>query len=342
MARSRPWPRRARSRTSASRWRSPAPQVVYPGLFAAAHRQTAARATPTRSLAYSDLFGSVVSDEKLKAAVQVDKNVLDFMAGDVARFQKSLPTGREGEARPLPRRLRSTCACAASGSPQMEDALKSAAPSIWARSSGRRSRPSASTPTSSSPPRALVGGLTQVVSIRADHLGMRLSGLGLGTKTVHHIGHMIEGKEGNTSGGGQDFDNGMGEFATRELIMDYHMQNVAKMAANLEASVPEGDGTMLDNTRGPLPQRPRREAPLQLLRVADGRPRQHRPAPSRPATTSTSPAGASPITAPSATSTRACCTPPACRPMSSVNQIEPCPIRSTSTDRSPSGWHRED
>ena len=29
--------------------------------------------------------------------------------------------------------------------------------------------------------------------------------------------------------------------------MDYHMQNVAKMAATLK-SVPEGDGTMLDNT----------------------------------------------------------------------------------------------
>ena len=84
-------------------------------------------------------------------------------------------------------------------------------------------------------------------SIRADHLGMRLTGLGLGTKTVHHIGHMIEGKEGDQSGGGQDFANGMGEFATRELIMNYHMENVAKMAAKLQA-VPEGDGTMLDNT----------------------------------------------------------------------------------------------
>ena len=56
---------------------------------------------------------------------------------------------------------------------------------------------------------------------------------------------MIEGESGG--GGGQNFENGMGEFATRELIMDYHMQNVAKLATKL-ASVPEGDGTMLDNT----------------------------------------------------------------------------------------------
>ncbi|MFT4549468.1 MAG: hypothetical protein ACI9MB_003442, partial [Verrucomicrobiales bacterium] len=47
--------------------------------------------------------------------------------------------------------------------------------------------------------------------------------------------------------GGGDFDNGLGEFATRQLIMDYHMQNIAKMATKLQA-VPEGDGSMLDNT----------------------------------------------------------------------------------------------
>ena len=92
---------------------------------------------------------------------------------------------------------------------------------------------------------ALIGGLTQVVAIRADHLGMRLTGLGLGAKTVHHIGHMIEGKSGGN--GGEDFEGGMGEFATRELIMDYHMKHLARMATRL-AAVPEGDGDMLDNT----------------------------------------------------------------------------------------------
>ena len=59
---------------------------------------------------------------------------------------------------------------------------------------------------------------------------------------------LLEGKDQKAGpGGGQDFASGMGEFATRELIMDYHMKHVATMAAKLQA-VPEGDGTMLDNT----------------------------------------------------------------------------------------------
>ena len=218
------------------------PQVVYPGLFAAAPgKPLPCYADPL--LAYGDLFGSVISDEKLKAAVQVDKNVLDFMAGDVARFQKNLP---QAEKEKLDHyldgfealRIRSKRLAA------MEDVLKSAAPGLT-ESFGSEIETERLDAHFELATAALVGGLTQVVSIRADHLGMRLTGLGLGTKTVHHIGHMIEGKQGG--GGGQDFANGMGEFATRELIMDYHMRNVAKMAAKLK-SVPEGDGTMLDNT----------------------------------------------------------------------------------------------
>ena len=217
-------------------------QVVYPGLFAAAPgKPLPCYADPL--IAYSDLFGSVVSDKALKAAVQVDKNVLDFMAGDVARFQKSLP-GAEKEKLDHyldgfeALRLRSKRLAA------MEEALKSAAPPLGEQfgSEIETERLDAHFELATS---ALVGGLTQVVSIRADHLGMRLTGLGLGTKTVHHIGHMIEGQSGG--GGGQNFENGMGEFATRELIMDYHMKNIAKMAKRL-AATPEGDGTMLDNT----------------------------------------------------------------------------------------------
>ena len=218
------------------------PQVVYPQLFAAAPgKPLPCYADPL--LAYGDLFGSVISDEKLKAAVQVDKNVLDFMAGDVARFQKTLP---KVEKEKLDHyldgfealQIRSKRLAA------MEDALKAAAPDLTEKfgSEIETERLDAHFELATS---ALVGGLTEVISIRADHLGMRLTGLGMGTKTVHHIGHMIEGKGGGN--GGEDFDNGMGEFATREFIMNYHMENVAKMAAKL-ASVPEGDGTMLDNT----------------------------------------------------------------------------------------------
>ena len=221
------------------------PQVVYPSLFAAGPgKQLPCYADPL--IAYSDLFGSVVSDETLKAAVQVDKNILDFMAADVSQFQKKLPRHEKEKLDHYldgfeALRVRSKRLAA------MEEALKTAAPDLTKQfgSEIETERLDAHFELATS---ALVGGLTQVAAIRADHLGMRLTGLGLGTKTVHHIGHMIEGTDQNPGpGGGQDFANGMGEFATRELIMDYHMQNIAKMAAKLK-SVPEGDGTMLDNT----------------------------------------------------------------------------------------------
>ena len=217
-------------------------QVVYPRLFAAAPgKELPCYADPLT--AYRDLFGSVVSEEKLKAAVQVDKNILDFMTGDIARFQKTLP---KQEKEKLDHYLDGFEALQVRSKrlAAMEEQLKKAAPELNDNygSDIETERLDAHFELATS---ALIGGLTQVVSIRADHLGMRLTGLGLGTKTVHHIGHMIEGKDGG--GGGQDFENGMGEFATRELIMDYHMKNIAAMAAKLQA-VPEGDGTMLDNT----------------------------------------------------------------------------------------------
>ncbi len=220
------------------------PQVVYPSLFAAGPgKPLPCYADPL--VAYGDLFGSVVSDEKLRAAVQVDKNILDFMAGDVATFQKTLPLHEKEKLDHYldgfeALRVRSKRLAA------MEHELKNAAPDLTVKfgSEIETERLDAHFELATS---ALVGGLTQVVAICADHLGMRLTGLGLGTKTVHHIGHMIEGQEGGEAGGGQDFANGLGEFATRELIMDYHMKNIAKMAAKLK-SVPEGDGTMLDNT----------------------------------------------------------------------------------------------
>ena len=218
------------------------PQVVYPQLFAAAPgKPLPCYADPL--LAYGDLFGSVISDEKLKAAVRVDKNVLDFMAGDVARFQKALP---KPEKEKLDHYLDGFEALQVRSKrlAAMEESLKKAAPSLTEKfgSEIETERLDAHFELATS---ALIGGLTEVISIRADHLGMRLTGLGMGAKTVHHIGHMIEGHGGGN--GGEAFDNGMGEFATREFIMNYHMENVAKMAAKL-AAVPEGDGTMLDNT----------------------------------------------------------------------------------------------
>jgi len=218
------------------------PQVVYPPLSASGPKKALPYyADPVT--AYGDMFGSVVDNAKIKAAVKADKKLLDFMSGDVKRFKKNLPQAEQDklghylngfDALQVRSRKLAT----------MEAELKAAAPELRAlyESQVETERLDAHFELAAS---ALIGGLTQVVSIRAEHLEMRLTGLGLGSKTVHHIGHMIEGKNGG--GGGGAFGDGKGEYATRAVIMNYHMERIASLARSLQA-VPEGNGTMLDNT----------------------------------------------------------------------------------------------
>ena len=217
-------------------------QVVYPPLSAVgAKKPLPYYADPLA--AYGDMFGSVVSNTKLKAAVQADKKLLDFMSGDVAKFQKNLPIDEKAkldqylhgfEALQVRSRKLAT----------MEAQLRAAAPELRAiyESEIETERLEAHFELAAS---SLIGGLTNVVSIHAEHLEMRLTGLGLGSKTVHQMGHMIEGKNGGSGGGA--FEDGKGEYATRAVVMDYHMTQIAGLAKKLQA-VPEGNGTMLDNT----------------------------------------------------------------------------------------------
>ncbi|MEM7012199.1 MAG: DUF1552 domain-containing protein [Verrucomicrobiota bacterium] len=218
------------------------PQVVYPPLSAAGPRKPLPYYADPMS-AYRDLFGSILTDGELKGAVEIEKNLIDFMTRDVSSFQKSLPEHEQEKLghylegfEAMKKRQKRLAA--------MKDQLRAAAPDLREsyESEIETERLEAHFEMATS---ALIGGLSQVVSIRADHMGMRLSGLGLGSKTVHQIGHMIEGQKGGS--GGEAFDDGKGEFATRELILDYHSKLIAEMAAKLDA-VPEGDGTMLDNT----------------------------------------------------------------------------------------------
>ncbi len=82
---------------------------------------------------------------------------------------------------------------------------------------------------------ALISGLTNVVTIRADTIGSSYTKVGFAYGGVHGIGH------GNTPEGTESPDE------ARAMIVGFHLQKIADMAAKLNA-VPEGDGTMLDNT----------------------------------------------------------------------------------------------
>lgn len=193
--------------------------------------------------AYKDLFGMLAAGGKAGEELEVDRNILDFMVDDIKRYQKKLGSqGKEklnhyleGFEAIQERRLKLK---------SMGKQLAKVAPEYKEHftSEIEIERLKAHFELAGS---ALIGGLTQVVTIRADSMDMRLSGLGLGSKTVHAIGHMIEGKSGGN--GGQPFDDGKGEFATRAVIMKFHMEQIAKLARQLKA-IPEGDGTMLDNT----------------------------------------------------------------------------------------------
>lgn len=83
---------------------------------------------------------------------------------------------------------------------------------------------------------ALISGLTNVITLRPDTLGTVYTGLGFDNH-LHGIGH-----EGSPAEG-KDLDSWKG----RKMIQKFHISQIAKMAAKLD-SIPEGDGTMLDNT----------------------------------------------------------------------------------------------
>ena len=80
---------------------------------------------------------------------------------------------------------------------------------------------------------ALITGLTNVVSIRADSLSVVYSAFGF-DQSVHGIGH-------NTGTIGKSAEE------AAALIRQFHIGQIARLAGKLR-QVREGDGTMLDNT----------------------------------------------------------------------------------------------
>ena len=82
---------------------------------------------------------------------------------------------------------------------------------------------------------ALITGLTNVVSIRMDWLSVKYESLGFKSTSVHDIGH------------GATTDNGLSAAEATEAIRKFQIDHIATLAAKLK-SVPEGNGTMLDNT----------------------------------------------------------------------------------------------
>jgi hypothetical protein len=184
--------------------------------------------------AMGTLFGSV-ADGSARNDFIAKRNLLDFLRDDIKRAEKQLAGPERGQ---LGAYLASfdTLSDRQSRLNEIEKTLRQHAPvpSDKYTSEIETDRLDAQFDLAAA---SLIAGLTNVMTI-SSAAGIRdfdicFTGLGL-KKGKHHTGH----------GGSQ---NGMDWAQTYEYIRHFHFEQIAKLCRRLE-SIPEGDGTMLDNT----------------------------------------------------------------------------------------------
>ena len=180
------------------------------------------------------LFGSVAGGNA-KSEFLAKRNLLDFLKDDINRAESQL-AGPEREQLSAYLNSFETLSDRQSRLNEIEHTLRKHAPvaSDKYTSTVETDRLDAQFDLAAA---SLISGLTNVVTISSAagvrDFGICFTGLGL-TKGKHHTGH----------GGGQ---NGMDWAGVYNMIRRYHFDLIAGLAKKLD-SVPEGDGTMLDNT----------------------------------------------------------------------------------------------
>ena len=193
-------------------------------------------------LAYQQLFGSLAGSKKLKTASELDAHLLDFMLDDVKRVQSSLNIAEkeklnhylEGFEALRDRKVKLAI---------LDDSAKVHVPSITDKftSPVETHRLEAHFDMAAA---ALIAGLTNVITIDADDLGGHYTGLGLGEKSIHGIGHLSDDfKKGRDT----NFADGTDGIGARNIVRKFQIDLIAGLAEKLH-KVPEGDGNMLDNT----------------------------------------------------------------------------------------------
>ncbi|MCR9115388.1 MAG: DUF1552 domain-containing protein [bacterium] len=181
--------------------------------------------------AFENLFGSILEGGDLKKKYTRTGNVLDAMSEDIKRLRKNLPSQEreklnhyiDGFEALRDRRIKLI---------SMQKVLKANAPELDDKytSNVKTHHLEAHFDMASA---ALITGLTNVVTVHADDLNCVYSGIGVGNN-VHAIGHGA----GYATLSSQD---------CRDAIRTFHIDLIASMATKL-SKVPEGNGTMLDNT----------------------------------------------------------------------------------------------
>lgn len=212
----------------------PEDTYCYPNLSAyAAAKPVAYQGSPRK--AFFELFGAAVeSPEQLEKKMALNGNLMDFLKDDARRVEKQLSgDDKERFARYLEsfdalRKIEEKKAALTDQvrkhAPKLTDRYDSVAPSARIESHFEIAAA------------ALIAGLTNVITLRPDTLGVKYSELKL-TNTVHALGHLQENKASNGWTGHQ----------ARMEVEKLHLKQIADMAEKF-AGIPEGNGTMLDNT----------------------------------------------------------------------------------------------
>ncbi len=215
--------------------------IAHPALSAAGRGKTLPfYCSPV--MAYQELFGSLATGKKMQQAAQLDKHLLDFMVDDVRRARQQLSSKQkekldhylQGFEALRDRQVKLA---------KLDDSVRVHIPSVTSKytSPAETHRLEAHFDLAAA---ALIAGLTSVVTFDADDLEGRYSGLGLGEKSVHQIGHLSDDyKEGRDS----NFADGTDGVGARNIVRKFHFDLIGGLAQKL-AAVPEGNGTMLDNT----------------------------------------------------------------------------------------------
>lgn len=204
--------------------------VVYPGISAVdIDRPLSYQANP--NIAFQSLFGIAATGKDAAAEQKVQALLLDHMVNDIKRVQDAI--GNEDREKldhylgafeglqDRSRRLKGMEARIRKHTPKISDKYTSEV---------ETDRLEAHFDMAGA---ALISGISNVVTIRADTLDVTYRGLGI-SKHVHGLGHA-------------ESVNGMTPVEARRRIRTFHLDQIGRVAAKLKA-VPEGDGTMLDNT----------------------------------------------------------------------------------------------
>lgn len=205
--------------------------TIYPGISAlAAGRELPFQASPDQ--AYDQLFGFATGSGEGRKRYALESGMLDFLSEDIKRLRREVPAVEQDKLNhyltgfeELQERRAKLAA--------MRDTIRQSAPELtetYESDLGIDRLESHFTLAAS----CLIAGLSHGITIRLDNLEHVYTGLGLSEQNVHAIGHGT-GSNGKTS------------EECRDTIRSYHIKLMAGLAGKLR-SIPEGDGTMLDNT----------------------------------------------------------------------------------------------